>query len=258
MIDSHCHLGIDDFKDNTKEYLENAKKNGVSHLLTVACDYAQVGDLKQMMAFADVFCAFGIHPENAKNFNYEASRKIYEQNKNIVAVGEIGLDFYYNPETKEEQINAFQEQIKLAHQIHKPIIIHTRDAEDETAFILKRSYEDGLLGEGGVLHCFTGSYDLAKVALDFGFYISASGIITFKKSHDLREVFKNIPLDKLLVETDAPYLAPMPNRGKTNEPAFVKYTIEKLAEIKNVSFEEMEHITTQNFFNLFKEAKNES
>ncbi len=251
MIDSHCHLGIDDFKENIPEYLARAKEQGVSDILTVACDYEQIDDLIHMTKYPNVYTAFGIHPESAEKFDYQKSLEIYKKYPKIAAVGEIGLDYYYNLDTKKEQLHAFDEQINLAHQIQKPIIIHAREADNEMIDILKKSYKNNLLTKSGVMHCFCGSLELAKVALDVGFYISVSGIITFKNATKLRDIISSIPLDKLLIETDAPYLAPHPFRGKRNEPSFVKYTLNVLAEILNKDINIVENQTNKNFFDLF-------
>ncbi len=251
MIDSHCHLGIDDFKTDVDEYLKRARAAGVSHLLTVACEYNQVTDLIQMSNYENVYTAFGIHPENASLFDYEKTKKIFEEYPFIAGVGETGLDYFYNPETKELQIDVFKQHIKLASEIKKPLIIHTREADEETKEILLQAHHLGELQSGGFMHCFCGSYDLAKTALDLGFYISFSGIITFKNALEMREIAKKIPLDRLLIETDSPYLAPVPFRGKKNEPAFIAKTLECLANIKEQPIEIIEEITTKNFFNLF-------
>lgn len=251
MIDSHCHLGIDDFKQDIEACLNRAREEGVSHLLTVACDYDQIDDLIQMDKHENVYTAFGIHPENAFKFDYEKTKNIFKKYPFISAVGETGLDYFYNPETKDLQIDVFKQHIELAAEIKKPLIIHTREADLETADILVNSYQKGLLENRGVMHCFCGNYELAKKAIDCGFYISFSGIITFKNATALREIVKKLPIERLLVETDAPYLAPVPFRGKRNEPAFVSKTLACLAEIKGQHIEIIEEITTSNFFNLF-------
>lgn len=252
MIDSHCHLGIDDFKEDIDGCLIRAKEQGVSNILTVACSYEDVDDLIKMSSRERVYTAFGIHPGNAGSFDYLKTKSVFEKNPKIVAVGEIGLDYFYNPETKNEQIFAFQKQIELAHELKKPIIIHTRDADAETIRILKENYNNNLLNKKGVMHCFCGGYELARTALDVGFYISVSGIITFKNAVELREVIKSVPLNRLLIETDAPYLAPVPFRGKRNEPSYLRKTLEALANLKEVDVHLLEELTTKNFFDLFK------
>lgn len=252
MIDSHCHLGIDNFKEDIEGILKRAQRAGITKILTVACEYNQINDLLSMIQnHENVFGAFGIHPENASLFDYEKTVEVFKVHPEITALGEIGLDYYYNADTKEIQLSVFKKQIEIAAQQKKPIIIHTRDADEDTEKILKTAYKNNLLSEGGVLHCFTGSEELAKTALDIGFYISASGIITFKNSNNLRETFKKIPIENLLIETDSPYLAPVPYRGEQNEPAYVAETLKILSEIKEVDVEKMEEITSQNFNRLF-------
>lgn len=251
MIDSHCHLGIDDFNENVEEYLLRAKEQGVTHLLSVACAYNQIDELTVMSKKENVYTAFGIHPEGASFFDYQKSLDIYKKYPNIVAVGEIGLDYYYNNDTKKEQIKAFCDQIEIAHLVQKPIIIHARDADNDIVTILNTSYKNKLLDKRGVMHCFCGSEELAKTALDVGFYISVSGIITFKNAESLRQIIEKIPLERLLIETDSPYLAPHPLRGKKNEPAFIKHTLNALAKLKNLDVNLVEEQTTKNFFDLF-------
>ena len=251
MIDSHCHLGIDDFKTDVEGCLARAKEQGVTHLLTVACDFDQVDDLIFMSKYENVYTAFGIHPGNADKFDYLKVKEIFKKNMFINAVGETGLDFFYNPKTKEKQMEVFKKHIELAFELKKPLIIHTREADNETISLLKEANEANLLKYGGVMHCFCGSSDLAKTALELGFYLSFSGIITFKNAENLRQIAKEIPLERLLIETDAPYLAPVPFRGKRNEPAYIANTLNCLAKIKALPVEIVEKETTKNFFDLF-------
>ncbi len=256
MIDSHCHLGIDDFKQDIEGALKRAKEQGISHILTVACDYNQIDDLLHMAKYEGVCTAFGIHPENAEHFDFEKTKKIFETYPFISALGEIGLDYFYNLDTKEIQQKVFYQQIELASLLKKPIIIHARDSNEDIMHILDKSYKNNLLSNQGVMHCFCGDYTLAKKALDVGLYISVSGILTFKNADYLRDIVKKIPLDRLLVETDSPYLAPHPFRGKQNEPSFVVHTLKMLAKIKEIDISVAEAETTKNFFNLFmKESR---
>lgn len=258
MIDSHCHLGIGTLNEEescVEDVLERAKQVNVMHILTVACDYDDVNDLKKMLSYSNIYGAFGIHPENAEKYNEERSSQVYHELSSLIALGEIGLDYYYGGDKRKTQISAFEQQIELASKFHLPIIIHTREAEEDTQAILKSAYQSGLLRAGGVLHCFTASQKMADFALDLGLYISASGIITFKKATDLQEIFKTIPLDRLLIETDSPYLAPVPYRGKVNESAYVIYTAQKLAELKKITVDEIDVITTENFKRLFLKEK---
>lgn len=252
MIDSHCHLGIDDFKEDIFGALTRAKAQGVSHILTVACDYTQLDDLKAMAQYQNVYTAFGIHPENASTFDFEKSKEIFKTNNYISAVGEIGLDYFYNSDTKKIQLKTFQQQIELASEVKKPIIIHAREADEDIIKILDNVYKNNLLTNQGVMHCFCGGYELAKKALDVGLYISVSGIITFKNADSLRETIKKIPTERLLIETDSPYLAPHPYRGKQNEPALIIHTLKALALLKETDIQKIEEQTTDNFFKLFK------
>lgn len=259
MIDSHCHLGIGE-EWKTKDLqpsvlLEEARTVGVEEILTVACGYDDVADLKEMLMYPKVFGAFGIHPENADSFDSAHVNDILDSMPEIVGYGEIGLDYFYSPENRQKQIKVFEKQIEIASERNLPIIIHTRDAQDDTIQILSAASNGGLLKSGGVLHCFTGSLELAEEGLNKGLYISASGIITFGKATELRATFQQIPTEKLLVETDAPYLAPVPYRGKMNQPAYVVETAKRLAEIKNLTLNELNDIVVHNFKQLFLERK---
>ncbi len=252
MIDSHCHVGFN--QDDVMGILSRAKEKGVSKMLTVACSLSEYEGLLEILNHYPMFYgAFGIHPEYADTIPADEDMlKKISAHPNIVAVGECGLDYHYNPDTREIQISAFERQIEIAYRLKKPLIIHAREADDDIVSILDMANRSGLLTYGGVLHCFTGSQKLADKALEVGFYISASGVITFKNAESIRDVFKTVPLERLLIETDSPYMAPVPYRGKVNEPAYIEKTAEKLAEIKDVPFEEIDRITTQNFNNLFK------
>jgi len=254
FIDSHCHILSEEFDGDREDCLRRAVEAGVSSILD-----ASGGVEAERLAKAELFCrqypnvyaSVGVHPEEAENFADITAEQIIALSapKHIVAIGECGLDFYYNSNTKDIQIKVFLEHIKAAQKTKLPLIIHSREADDEMMEILKSTYEKEKFS--GVLHCFSSSRKLAEFALNIGFYISASGIITFNKSEELREIFADIPLEKLLVETDAPYLAPVPFRGKRNEPAFVGKTAEKLAELKGIKTEELAKITVANFKSLF-------
>ena len=252
MIDSHAHIGFEG--RGVDEILARAKAVGVDRILSVACepkDYSVLSDI--LKKYPEIDGAMGLHPEYAGAWDdiYPILKDFFMAQKSPVAVGECGLDYHYAPDTKAEQRHAFEGQIELAHLSHKPIIIHTRDAEDDTLAILKSADRAGLLKYGAVLHCFTGSKDLAQSALQMGLYLSASGVITFKSADDLRAVFGEVPLNQLLIETDSPYLAPVPYRGQENEPSFVIKTAEKMAEIKSISLLELDKITTYNYYKLF-------
>ena len=252
-IDSHCHLDQADYNEPVEQVIRRAGEAGVTHILAVACnpdDFSELAD--QLKKYPCIYAAFGIHPEYAdKKQDIENIRK-YIKSTGAVAVGECGLDYHESAATCEQQQELFKAQIDLAHELHLPLMIHARDAEGDMRAILKQAYKEGKLADGFVLHCFSGSLDMAKEAIKMGGYLSASGVITFKNAERVREIFAQIPLENLLVETDAPYLAPHPLRGKPNEPAYVQYTLAKLAEIKGISETEMEQITTDNFNRLYK------
>ena len=251
MIDSHCHLDHETIFNNLDEILLRSKSVGIEKLLTICTtdkNFSNIIDLinKDMM----IYGTYGIHPHETSNSNISSKDiiKNVRKNKKIVGVGETGLDFYYNNSDKESQISSFLEHIEASIELSVPLIIHSRNAEKETYKILSK-YKNSKLKI--LMHCFTGSLDFAKKLLNLNAYFSASGIITFKKSHDLQNTFKEIPIEKLLVETDSPFLAPDPLRGKKNEPSFIIHTLKKLATIKNIDTENLDKITTENFNKLF-------
>ena len=252
MIDSHCHLDHDPIKNNLDEIIMRSKDIGVEKLLTICTTNTSfVNILKIVNQYENVYGTFGIHPHEANTNSISKDQIIKNVSKNhkIIGVGETGLDFYYNNSDKVSQINSFEEHILASIELNKPIIIHSRNAEDET-FELLNKYKNQNIKI--LMHCYTGSLELAKKMLDLNSYFSASGIITFKKSADLNNTFNFIPSDKILIETDSPFLAPVPKRGKINEPSYLKYTLEHMAKIKNISPQEMELITSQNFKKLFE------
>ena len=255
LVDSHCHLDYNDFEEDFEEILQRAKENGVTAMLNAGNN---IGELDKQLAISEkypfIYTAVGVHPHNASEYENIKAQDFIDQttHKKVVAIGECGLDYYYDYAPKELQIKIFREQIIAAQETGLPLIIHTRDADDDTISLLKEMYEQKKFT--GEIHCFSSSKKLADFALSIGFYISASGILTFNKSQDIREIFADIPLDRLLVETDAPFLAPIPKRGRRNEPAFVKYTAERLAQIKDIPFDELAQITSDNFYRLFRKA----
>ena len=251
MIDSHCHLDHDYLINDLNNIIKRSKSVGIEKLLTICTDlnsYEKI--LKIIKEDPMIFGTFGIHPHETNKdiilFD-EIVSKINNQNK-IIGVGETGLDFFYNHSDKDLQIKSFEEHIKASIDLNLPLIVHSRNAEKETFDILKKHEGKGLKI---LMHCFTGSLEFAQKLIHLGSFFSASGIITFKNSNELQETFKFLPLNKLLIETDSPYLAPVPNRGKKNEPSFVIYTAEKLASIKEISTPELIQATTDNFNNLF-------
>lgn len=251
MIDSHSHIGFEELKDNLPALIRRAAEQGVDKILTVACSHEQLSDLKEILdEYENVYGAFGIHPnESNVLISSDELAQIISSHPKIIGIGETGLDYHYDFAPIEKQKENFLTHIEVSQMLGKPLIIHARSADEDTIGIIKNAAKRGAIK--GVLHCFTGSKQLLDAALEIGFYISASGVITFQKSNALREIFKTVPLDRLLVETDAPYLAPAPFRGKQNEPSLLPYTLGMLANIKGVTVEEMSEITTQNFKNLF-------
>tara|TARA_B100000941_G_scaffold163243_1_gene116202 strand:- start:925 stop:1683 length:759 start_codon:yes stop_codon:yes gene_type:complete len=251
MIDSHCHLDHETIFNNLDEILLRSKSVGIEKLLTICTtdkNFSNIIDLIKKDTM--IYGTYGIHPHETSNSNISSKDiiKNVRKNKKIVGVGETGLDFYYNNSDKESQISSFLEHIEASIELSVPLIIHSRNAEIETYKILSK-YKNSKLKI--LMHCFTGSLDFAKKLLNLNAYFSASGIITFKKSQDLQTTFKEIPIEKLLVETDSPFLAPDPLRGKKNEPSFIIHTLKKLATIKNIDTENLDKITTENFNKLF-------
>ena len=253
IIDSHCHLTYEPMSNALNETIDRADKDGIKYMLTISTeDKSFEKILKIVNGYESVYGTYGIHPHEAKTHQHIKRVDIINkvnQNKKIIGVGETGLDFYYNHSEKKDQIYSFEEHISAAQEKNLPLIVHTRSAEKETLQILEKhskKKETKIL-----IHCFTGSREFAFKLLDLGAYISASGVVTFKKSQDLANTFRDIPNEKILVETDAPYLAPVPLRGKPNEPSYIIHTVKFLSKIKNLSFGEFSDITSNNFFNLF-------
>ncbi len=246
MIDSHCHLEMKEFDHDRSEVIERGEKNGITHMITVGTDLMHCRKVINIaQTYPAVYAAIGIHPHFAKDIDqstYDELRKLAKKDK-VVAFGEIGLDFFRNISPRDVQIKGFKEQINLAGELNLPLIIHDRDAHQEILAILS---EEKKQGAGGIIHCFSGDYSMARQCLDMGFYIAVSTTVTYKKNHQLRDIVKKLPMDRLLVETDSPYLAPSPHRGKRNEPSFVKYGAEKIAEIKGITLKEAATITSQN------------
>ena len=251
MIDSHCHLDCEPLFNNLDDVLKRSRDVGIKKLLTICTTLESFTKIKQLVKKDKIiYGTYGIHPHEAKNDKVTKQLIKNEINKNqkIIGIGETGLDFYYNYSDKVDQIISFEEHIKASIELNMPLIVHSRNAEKEMLEIFDKYKNDNLKI---LMHCFTGSKKFVEDLLDFNVYFSASGIITFKNSTDLQETFKFIPQDKILIETDSPYLAPVPNRGKKNEPSFIKYTADKLALIKNINVDEIKKTTTDNFENLF-------
>ena len=256
IIDSHCHLDYEPMFSNLKEVIERAKKTGVKFMLTISVTDKKYNVILDIInKYSIVYGTYGIHPHEAKNHN-EITKDIIikniKKNKKIIGIGETGLDFYYNHSDKNDQVKLFEEHIKGSIESNLPLIVHSRNAEELTLSILKKYSKNNLKI---LMHCFTGSTKFAKKLLELNAYFSASGIITFKKSGELKDTFKSIPLENILVETDAPYLSPEPLRGKSNEPAHVVHTAKYLASLKEVKFDDFCNNTSKNFFKLFGKLK---
>jgi TatD DNase family protein len=251
MIDSHCHLDHEPLLENLNDVINRSKEVGLTKLLTICTTIDSFERIKSIIKKDEmIYGTYGIHPHETENDQIKKQTIIKEvrENNKIIGIGETGLDFYYNHANKTRQIDSFKTHIEASIALNIPVIIHSREAEEET-FDLLNSYKGSDLKI--LMHCFTGSLDFSKKLLTLGAFFSASGIITFKNSIDLQKTFKNIPLEKLLIETDSPFLAPIPMRGKKNEPSFIKYTLEKLSNLKETTVERMSDVTTNNFNKLF-------
>jgi TatD DNase family protein len=252
FIDSHCHLDrldLTDFDNNLDNVISAAKAESVNEILCVSVT------LKEFPAMAEktkhynhVWLTCGAHPLNQEDKIDQAQLAQLADNTRVIAIGETGLDYFYAPETKALQLDSFRKHIRVANQLGKPLIIHTRDAQQDTLDILREEQAEKV---GGILHCFTESWEMAEQAIALGFYISFSGIVTFKNASALREVAKKVPADRFLIETDAPYLAPVPHRGKQNQPAYVIEVAKHLASIRGTSVAEIAKQSTDNFNRLF-------
>ena len=251
MIDSHCHLDHEPLFKNIDDIIKRSRDVGIEKLLTICTTLESFKKIKLLINKDKmIYGTYGIHPHEAKNdkINSDIIIKEIKQTNKIIGIGETGLDFFYNYSDKDDQIKSFEEHIKASIILDIPLIIHSRNAVKETLEVLNK-YKNNKLKI--LMHCFTGSKQFAENLLPLGAFFSASGIITFKNSLELQDTFKIIPLDKLLIETDSPYLAPVPNRGRVNEPSFVKYTAQKLADLQQISYLDLVKNTTLNFNRLF-------
>jgi TatD DNase family protein len=253
-IDSHCHINFPELNQKIDQVLDNMKDNKISHALCVSVTLDKINEILELtQKYSNIYASVGVHPdyEDIQEPNIDTLFE-YSKNKKVVAIGETGLDYFRLKGDLSWQRDRFRTHIRAAIMSNLPLIIHTRNAQDDTISIMK---EEGANAATGVMHCFTESYEMAKKAIDLGFYISFSGIVTFKNAEALRETVKKIPIENILIETDSPYLAPVPNRGKLNEPANVRYVAEKIAELKGIPIEKVAEITTNNFFTLFTKCK---
>lgn len=256
LVDSHCHLNFNDFKDDFDSVLLRADESNVKIMVSISTELDEIDNIIKISEQHDnIYCTVGVHPHSA-SINQSVDETFLENksmNSNVIGIGETGLDFYYENSKKDDQIKSFKKHINVSRKTQLPIIIHTRDADDETCSILEEESKKGKFP--GIIHCFTAGEDLAKRVIELGFFISLSGIVTFKNAEKLRETIKNIPLQRLLVETDSPYLSPEPMRGRRNEPSHVVHTAEYLADFYNINNNDFFSLTTNNFFKIFKKAK---
>lgn len=252
IVDSHCHLDFETFEEERDEVIERARQAGVCRMVTISTRVTTFPKIRAIAEqYDDVFCSVGIHPHQAGEEPEVSVEELvaFAEHPKVVGIGESGLDYFYDSAPRDAQHRSFTTHIRAAQETGLPLIVHARDADDDTAALLEAEY--ARKPYTGVLHCFSSGRRLAERALDIGFYVSLSGIITFRNAEDIRATVRDVPLDRLLVETDSPYLAPVPKRGKRNEPAYVAHTHQALAELRGVSAEEMAKLTTQNFFRLF-------
>ena len=256
LVDSHCHIDGDQFDIDRDEVVRRAKETGVGAMLNVGTGDPHTDDFRKAVAVAEkydnVYASVGVHPHDAKLYDDAAEKHLVDlikSNKKVIAWGEIGLDFYYDHSPRDVQIAIFRRQIKKARELNLPIIIHSRDSNDETVEILTKECAGDF--RGGIMHCFGGTAEMAEKLIGVGFLISFAGNVTFKKAENIRDAARVVPLDKLLVETDCPFLSPVPLRGKRNEPAFVVHTARFLAELYEIPFETLAESTTHNFLSLF-------
>lgn len=256
LVDSHCHLDrldLEKLGGDLDSVLAGAAEQGITHMLCVCIDMGNVAAVKALAhRYSNIYASVGVHP-TAKDGNEPTVEELLAlaDDPRVVAIGETGLDYFYAKGELEWQRDRFRRHIRAARQCGKPLIIHTRDAKADTLRIME---EEGAAQPGGVMHCFTEDWPMAERALELNFYISFSGIVTFRTADALREVARRVPLERMLVETDSPYLAPVPHRGKTNQPAYVRHVAEFIAELRGESPETIADITSGNFFRLFKDA----
>jgi len=253
-IDSHCHINFPELNEKIDQVLDNMKNHNISHALCVSVTLDKIDEILSLAnKHSNIYASVGVHPDYEDIEEPDISKLYhYSKEKKIVAIGETGLDYFRLKGDLSWQRERFRTHIRAAIKSSLPLIIHTRNAQEDTIKIMR---EESAHSATGVMHCFTESYQMAKQAVDLGFYISFSGIITFKNAESLRETVKKLPIENILIETDSPYLAPVPNRGKLNEPANVRYVAEKIAELIVMSIEEVAEITTNNFFRLFTKCK---
>ena len=255
LVDSHCHLDFPELRSDLDGVLERMGANGVTHALTISTTLETFPAVRAVaLAHANVWCSAGVHPDERRDAHEVTEDELVAMAREprVVAIGETGLDYYRVEGDTEWQRARFRTHIRAARRSAKPLVIHTRAAAEDTLRLMR---EEGADEAGGVMHCFTETWEVAQAAMALGFHISFSGIVTFKNAADLKEVAKRVPLERMLVETDSPYLAPVPHRGKPNQPAFVKHVAEEIARLRGVAVEAVARATTDNFFRLFRDAR---
>lgn len=257
FVDSHCHLDFPDLANRVDEVLATMAANDVG---TALCISVKLEDFPRVLGLAErhahLWATVGVHPDNDGVDEPDVARLVaLADHPKVVAIGETGLDYYWQKDAPEWQRERFRVHIRAARATGKPLVIHTRSAAEDTLRLMR---EEGADGAGGVMHCFTETWEVAEAALALGFYISFSGIVTFRNAKDLKEVARRVPLDRLLIETDSPYLAPVPHRGKTNEPGWVVHVAEEIARLRDIPLASVEQATTDNFFRLFRHVQRPS
>ena len=255
LVDSHCHLDFPELNGDLAGVLSRMDDNGVGHALTISTTLATFPAVRRVAhAHANVWCSAGVHPDEQGDGREasEAELVAMAEDERVVAIGETGLDYFRLEGDLEWQRDRFRTHIRAARRVGKPLVIHTRNASADTLRVME---EERASEVGGVMHCFTETWEVAEAAIAMGFYISFSGIVTFKNAVALKDVARRVPLERMLVETDSPYLAPVPHRGKTNQPAFVRHVAEEIARLRGTTFDEIAQATTGNFFRLFRHAR---
>ncbi|MDD3236618.1 MAG: TatD family hydrolase [Candidatus Gastranaerophilales bacterium] len=251
MIDTHAHIDMDCYKEDFEKVLARAKANGIEKIIIPAAaekDFDKIINLAEK--YDNIYAAIGVHPEDAKLYTEKSHDKIIQlaKHKKVIAIGEIGLDYYWDKTTIDIQQKIFKDQIEIAKAVNKPILVHDRDAHEDSFNIIKNTNAGAI---DVVMHCFSGSVEFAKQCINEGWYIALGGVTTFKNAKKAKEVAKIVPLDKLLLETDSPYMTPTPHRGEQNEPAFVKFVAIEIANLRNVTLEEIDNTTTDNACRIF-------
>jgi len=255
LVDSHCHLDFPELRADLAGVLSRMSDNGVSHALTISTTLETFPAVREVAhAHPNVWCSAGVHPDEQRDGREASLEELLAMGSDarVVAIGETGLDYYRLEGDLEWQRERFRTHIRAARKLRKPLVIHTRSSAQDTLRVMR---EEGAEEVGGVMHCFTETMEVAEAAIAMGFHISFSGIVTFKNAKDLKEVAKRVPVERMLVETDSPYLAPVPHRGKSNQPAFVKHVAEEVAALRGIAFDDVARATTENFFRLFRHAR---